>query len=544
MRLSDIRAGMECSALSVVRGTAISEFRVDIIDVLRGNSESIGARILFRASGPAVDGTGLGPGFSGSPIYCPDGRGTSRVVGAVSESVGQYGNYVALATPIEDILGVAARAPRRARKASALLRSAKPLATPLTVSGLSSTVRRAVLAGARRAGFPLLATPAAPATPYPPYPLVPGSSVAVGLSSGDIALGAIGTVAYRDGDRLWAFGHMLEGVGHRALPLLDAYVFSVIDNPLGTFEASTYKLAAPGRLVGTLTNDGISAVAGRVGALPSMIPLSVFARDLGSGRTQRIAIDVADERHLDLGAGLSLMGDLATYEAMVSVLGAEPPEVTTSVCLKVRARQTRAPLGFCKRYFDAWQMSGDIFSALNMVESYEAGPLDIEGVSVRMGVRAGVRDASIIRAKALRRVRAGQRIRVRLTLQRPRSGRFKHAFPYRVPRSTRPGRRVLTIRGTGPSGGADGLEEIFALLFGEEGGGGRAPKSLPELRLRIAALGIPEGVRATFARKGKGRIVYRNDRLRIGGKARIPIVVKGRKRARGPLDPTPVAVTD
>ena len=253
MKLSDVRAGMECSALSVIRGTTPSQFDISVIDVLRGDPEAIGARILFRASGPAVDATGIGPGFSGSPIYCPDANGVSRVAGAISEGVGQYGNHVALATPIEEMLGVRPAAAPQARKATALLRSAEPLASPLTVSGLSSPLRRSVMAAARKANFPLLAAPSAAATFYPPYELTPGTSVAAGLSTGDIALGAIGTVTYRDGDKLWAFGHLLDAAGRRSLPLLDAYVFSNIDNPVA-FDAftTTYTLATAARAVASL----------------------------------------------------------------------------------------------------------------------------------------------------------------------------------------------------------------------------------------------------------------------------------------------------
>ena len=63
MRLAEVRAGMKCTGLSVVRGTAISEFDVEVIDVISGDSAAPGARILIRVSGPAVDATGVGPGL-------------------------------------------------------------------------------------------------------------------------------------------------------------------------------------------------------------------------------------------------------------------------------------------------------------------------------------------------------------------------------------------------------------------------------------------------------------------------------------------------
>src|SRR5829696_1652902 len=126
MPLSQVRSGMQCTGYSVVRGTTISEFGVEILDVVDGDASGQGPRLLVRVSGPAVDGTGVGPGFSGS--------------------LGEYGGEVVLATPIEAILGAEINAPAdraeparagRKRRHRALLARAKPLATPLTVSGLS-----------------------------------------------------------------------------------------------------------------------------------------------------------------------------------------------------------------------------------------------------------------------------------------------------------------------------------------------------------------------------------------------------------------------
>ena len=531
MKLSDVRAGMRCSALSVIRGTSVSEFQVEVVDVLRGDPAMLGPRILVRVSGAAVDGTGIGPGFSGSPVYCPDGTGVAPVIGAISEGLGEYGNFVALATPIEEVLGVRPTAGPQARPASALLRSARPLATPLTVSGVSAPVRQAVVAAARRTGTPLLAAPAAPAVAYPPYSLDPGTAVAVGLSSGDIALAAIGTVTYRDGDRLWAFGHPLDGAGRRSLPLLDAYVFSIIANPLGTFEATTYKLASAGRPVGTLTADGNGAIAGRVGAPPPTIPLTVRARDEVSKRTRTLRVDVADERRLDLGSGLDLIGTMAASDAMATVLRSTPPRVTASMCLRIVVRQRPKRLGFCNRYFGPYGPLDDLSAAFGLIDGYKFGRLDVERVSIGIKVRAGVREAFVLGARAPRRVRPGQRIRVRLLLQRSRAGRRQLSFRYRVPRSLRPGRHVLTIRGGSP-GSSDPLEEDFELIFGGGGEGGpRPPRSVPELGARIALMAEPNGVRASFARKDKGPVVHRSDTLLIRGKARLPIAVERRRGA-------------
>src|SRR3954470_11684548 len=103
MPLSQVQRGMHCTALSVIHGTAISSFDTEVLDVISGDAAD-DARILIRVSGPAVDETGIGPGFSGSPIYCTDGDGVSRNIGAISEGIGEYGNKVGLATPMQHIL--------------------------------------------------------------------------------------------------------------------------------------------------------------------------------------------------------------------------------------------------------------------------------------------------------------------------------------------------------------------------------------------------------------------------------------------------------
>jgi len=512
----------------VVRATTPTEFDIEVIDVVRGDSPAYGARILFRASGPAIATTGIGQGFSGSPIYCPDGRGGEAVIGAISEGIGQWGNDVALATPIEQILGVRPLAPPKARKATALLRSARPLAAPLTIAGLSAPVRRAALAGAGAAGFPLLAAPAGPATPYAPYDPLPGTSIAAAMATGDLTLAAIGTVSYRDGDAIWAFGHELGAGGRRSLPLLDAYVYTVIGNPLGSVELTTYKLASAGRTIGTLDRDGLSAIAGRLGPAPAGIPVTVRARDRVSGRRTTLRTEVADERSVGLGSQLGTVAGFAAAEATASVLRAAPPRPTTRLCVRVAVKQRKAPLRFCQRYFDSFGPFDDLSSALGMLTGYKFGPLGIRSVDVRLAVRPRVREAFIVGVRAPRRVTPGERIRVVLTLRRSRAGLTRVGFPMRVPRGLRPGRRVLSVRGRNPGGG--GLIEFFAALLGGggPGGGGGPARSVGDLAQRFATYGEREGVSATFAPKGRGPVVHGGGDLLIRGRGQAAVIVERR----------------
>ena len=56
MPLSDVQAGMHCTGYSVVRGTAISSFDVNVVDVADGFGLPIAPAILVTVSGPAENG--------------------------------------------------------------------------------------------------------------------------------------------------------------------------------------------------------------------------------------------------------------------------------------------------------------------------------------------------------------------------------------------------------------------------------------------------------------------------------------------------------
>ena len=224
----------------------------------------------------------------------------------------------------------------------------------------------------------MLAAPAGPLGGFPRQNLVPGAAVAATLSTGDIALGAVGTVTYRDGARIWAFGHAFEGLGRRSLFLEDAYVFSVISNPftLPDFGAGTYKLtSAGGHVQGTVSSDAVASIAGTVGDPPTGIPLEVVARESGGdGRVVKLDSQLADERSLGFGAGLSFAAPLGASQAP----RAAAPQLRAghaSRCASASSSpDARKSLGYCNPYFDAFTPLDDLIEAASLVDAFDLPP--------------------------------------------------------------------------------------------------------------------------------------------------------------------------
>jgi hypothetical protein len=564
MPLAQVQKGMHCTAQSVVSGTAIATFDIEIIDVIVGDVASRAPYILFRASGPAVDATGLGPGFSGSPISCPDAAGTSRVVGAVSESIGEYGNKVALATPIESILEEPVDPPAETRVAPALIRSARPLATPLSVGGLSAPVARALQAAAKRAGRTVYAAPPAPAgATFPVQTLRGGSAMAVGLSSGDVTAGAIGTVAYVDGDKVWAFGHPLDSAGRRSLFLQDAYVYAVINNPIGSEELSTYKFAAPGHDLGILSNDGESAVVGQLGRMPTSFPLKVVGQDLDAKTIRTSNVRIADESALGLPTGssaLTQVGALAIGELTYDLLRGVPLRQSGSMCVRISIREQPKPLQFCNTYSGATVGTGagaplvtDFSAATSQLDAYNFGPLHVTGVEVDIKLRRSLRQAYMLKAGAPTRVRRGSTVRVRVFGQQVNGPKVARTIRVRIPLRTPLGPRRIQLDGTPGDGGGSledslaGVLDLSALLGGDEGDddGGTGPRTVAALAKGIADVHRYDGVTAAITPLGgaasddleapeptgaeavaqKPREVFRDPELRLSGTARADVIV-------------------
>jgi hypothetical protein len=532
MPLSEVQPGMRCTGLSVIRGTTISSFDVDIIDVVPSDQVADQPLLLIKVSGPAVDDTGIAEGFSGSPVIC-DGR----IAGAVAYGSGDYGNQLGYATPIEAMLD----APVPPVPAVPSLRApadARPLATPIAVSGVNDRVFAPFAKAAAKAGIKLTTVPVAPdRARFPVQTLVPGASVAVGLASGDLTAGAVGTVTYVDGAKVYAFGHPYTGTGRRSLLLQDAWVYAVVDNPLGTEDAVSTKLAAPGHDLGTLTYDGRDGVAGLLGATPPTTALTVTARNAVTGATRVAHAQVADEAEVGLPDGVSpivLTAPMAVSQAAYTALDGSPVLQSARMCVRLTIAQLRKPTGFCRRYVGAYggdqataggPFVTDLTTALTDLDLFNYGTPTLTKVDVSLTVRPGLQQALLRSVDAPARLRRGHDARLVLHLQRYRGERFTRVARLRVPRDAPLGRVEIALTGSAldDAVGGDDIEIVLG-GGGPSDGGDTSPKSYARLAGQVRSLAGYDGVRARLrSTSGRGRTapqrLYEDPQVRVSGTA-------------------------
>jgi hypothetical protein len=480
--VDELKAGMVATGRTVFEGDKLEEFKVHILGVLKN---VIGPRrnlILARLEGGPLANTGVIAGMSGSPVYI-DGR----LVGAVSYSLGQFSKEpIAGITPIEEMIEAATFAgPRRPATQVALqmpltpdglrasLREAfswmqpfasspndvqvfgnglnaglnagiatmlRPIATPLTLGGFDTTFIDPVASAFRDQGFvPVMAGAFRQDGPRSSAPLRPGDPVGVALMSGDLELGATGTVTEVDGPRVYAFGHPFYGLGPTQFPMTRAYVHTVLPSLI-----SSMKIASTGEVIGTVQQDRFTTIAGTLGAGPALIPVKInLTSERGTRKTFTMAM-VNDQLFTPLLAYLGIMNTLTAYERQN---GAASYVVRGNATVKNHGSVAFEDL-----------FTGDSASA--GASAYVVGPInfllrnafedvELEGLTLDIDASEQPRSATIERVWVDgARTKPGTTVDLKVLLRTYRGDELTRTIPVAIPANARGSVSVMVADGT------------------------------------------------------------------------------------------------
>jgi hypothetical protein len=306
--------------------------------------------ILAKLEGGPLAQSGVAQGMSGSPVYIE-----GRLIGAVSYSIGAFSKEaIAGITPIAEMKDATAMTRRSTTQQARLelpitresltaalsaasaqiapfarrpadvqvigLPSAaggqlgamlRPIATPLMLNGFDPETVDLLSAPFRDAGFvPVVTGAYAPdQMPRPTGPLREGDPIGVSLISGDLEMGATGTVTHIDGDRIYAFGHPMYNIGPAEFPLTRAYVYTILPSLMTSF-----KISSLGETIGTMQQDRATAIAGALGKMPTLVPMSLtLERAGGDGSKRAFKYQLVNDQ---------LFTPLLAYVAMFNSLGA------------------------------------------------------------------------------------------------------------------------------------------------------------------------------------------------------------------------------
>ena len=301
MGVEELVPGMRGMGKTVFSGTKVEEFQVEVLGVLK-NVWAKGDLILVRIEGGPLEKTGVIAGMSGSPIYI-----NGKLIGALAYAWGFSKEPIAGVTPIEEMLpwlefeedskgrGTGNCPFRSGRMAvntdfSGESLTLKTIQTPLMLSGFHPQVIKEMESLLNKLGFIPIQSGGGLSEENPP--LEPGSAVGIQLIRGDLNASGVGTLTYRKGNRILAFGHPALFAGQTDLPLTGGYVHAIMPS-----QAISFKLSSATQVVGRICQDRKTAISGRLGEFARMIPFQVKIRTQGQ-REEKCNFEVINHKLL------------------------------------------------------------------------------------------------------------------------------------------------------------------------------------------------------------------------------------------------------
>ncbi len=327
MPLVEIKPGMKGVCHTVFQGERPEEFPIEVVEIMR-NFYPKRSLIIIRLQGEKAVHTGVAAGMSGSPVYI-----NGKMIGALSYSLAEFVREpLAGVTPIEEMLEIFERENTRERELSAFVPPApnkflemslglaevtwenfvpqellqrrmammgtlRPIDLPLALGGLQPQFIELAAGLLKPAGFQIIGggrgSIEARDNSDAAALLQPGAAIGAVLMTGDADIEAIGTVSYRQDNRVLAFGHPFFNNGPVELPISLAKILFIVPSDLGSF-----KQGETSSLVGTLRQDRTTGIYGVIGAPAALTPMTLRYTD-EAGKTSSFEFRFTQERSLN-----------------------------------------------------------------------------------------------------------------------------------------------------------------------------------------------------------------------------------------------------
>jgi hypothetical protein len=278
--------------------------------------------------------------------------------------------------------------------------------------------------------------------------MAPGSPVAGVVTHGDICSAAVGTLTYRDGINIVAFGHPFFRCGAVDMPMAAASILKV------THQVDrSYKIANVGPIVGSIYQDRSPAVAGVLGRMVPMVGVRVRTTHPVLGTNVYRCQAIRHERFTGMALGSIVMSALGA--------GLEAGANRTVRSRAVFTLNTGARMCITNMVA-GWFTDGPIgMPLIGMAEAMIQTPwtaAQLDDVAVELDFLDQVDALTINRAwLSTSQAQPGDLLTVSIEYQPFRSNTFIQTVSLRVPADARPGAYAVQIADARKADELDGV---------------------------------------------------------------------------------------
>ena len=436
--VDEIQPGMRGVAKTVVAGTRIEEFNVEVLGILKQKGPS-GDLILIRATGDVLERTGgIAQGMSGSPVYI-----AGRLAGAIGYGWSFTDHKTGMVTPIADMLKLWELPLGKPPAVSLTPPPADELSTPLLVAGFGEQA----LALLKERLRPYKLTPYAAGGEMPDgaaASLEAGGPIGVQLLRGDVSVGALGTVTYIEDGRVLAFGHPFLKRGSANYFMTAAQVLTTMSGLENSF-----KVGLTGNVVGVIEQDRGAGISGRLGVYPAVIPISVTVTDQNLRQIRELNAQMINDEELSPVLGIATVFN--AVEKTCDRVGSGTARV------KLEISSADIPGEVLKRenmFYSSTNIGelavAELFEGLALLAGNSFKPVDITDVKVNIEIDGERKTASIQEAKTtVLTAKAGDKVPITVKIKPFRGQEITRQIYFVVPKDQPSGAMTLIVRGGG-----------------------------------------------------------------------------------------------
>lgn len=491
--LDQVKPGLKGVVYTIFTGDEIEKVDLVVLGILHNALGPKQDVILVQLLGEKAEHTGVVAGMSGSPVYF-DGK----LAGALSLKLGVFSKEaIGGVTPIQNMLEVerdsasppAGTAPASAvntgmfpaasrvalpqefstRTSAGAGQFLVPIETPLISSGLYPDTIAQFSKQLSGWGMSMMAGGSAEPTPEDAQ-VKPGDMVGVELVRGDLSISPGCTITAVEADgTLLACGHPIFSFGSVSIPMTRAHVITTLASSM----AST-KVITTGGTIGTLTQDRTTAIMGKLGPGPAMIPVDVTL--VTPSAEKKFRFEVIESPQLT-----PLLVALATYNGIVG-----SPAYGEGWTLRMEGDielQGHTPVHLENLFApndmpipSGFYVATEVQSIFARIYSNPYEPPHVQGIHLKVTALAERRWSMIDNAWVEKsEVAPGETVSVKVLLRPYRGEPFIQQIPITIPPQTARGTLQLLVsdgetvdRSVDPAAGMQGplpgLEELIKLI--------------------------------------------------------------------------------
>jgi len=454
MPVSEIKPDMKGIGKTVFHGTKIDTFQVDIIDIVKGES-GITHFILAYLSGDKIEESGgISEGMSGSPIYI-----NGRLIGAISYAWEMSEHNLCLITPIQEMLRMF-NLPYNYNQVTSQVYQINnslqdeitfyPIISPVIISGIKGRSLDRLSNSIKK--FNIIPIQGVMVNETDKVDLQgvgerssneieAGSAIGIQLTRGDVNITSIGTVTYREGNKILALGHPFLKKGEVSYLISAVYIYHSLPNIIMPF-----KLGSPLNLVGRVVQDREAGILAILNSYPPVIPLKIHVTNIDSGLSYQMGIQMVN--NYDLLEPLISNITVQAVDNALDRIGAGTAQVEIKIKGKEEGEELYRENMFYSSNDIATKVITEIPEIIDIILNNYFKPVDLTAININIRIdnkkKIGKLEEVILEGSSFK---PGDLIKARIKIRPFREELIEKILTIQLPSHLSSGEAALIVRG-------------------------------------------------------------------------------------------------